>query len=104
MVIDKLKHHIDKANRKDWRYHRRTIDFSNHVNEFQKEFKKNVATLFISALGLVGALFWQRAIDTWITAEFPGDPNSWVWRFYAAIFMTLIAVIGTIFISKFSKN
>jgi ABC-type multidrug transport system fused ATPase/permease subunit len=101
MVIKKI---MNKLNKKDWKYHRRTIELSNHVSEFRREFKKNVATLFISALGLVGALFWQRAIDAYITASFPGDPNTWVWRFYAAVIMTFIAVIGIIFISKFSKD
>lgn len=104
MVIDKLKNHIDKINRKDWRYHRRTIDFSGHVDTFKKEFRKNMSTLFVSVLGLVGALFWQRAIDAYITSAIPGDPNNWVWRAYAAIIMTFIAVIGTIFISRFSRD
>lgn len=101
MVIKKI---INNLKKKDWKYHRRTIEFQNHMTAFQKEFRKNVATLFISVLGLVGALFWQRAIDTYITEAFPGDPNSWVWRFYAAIIMTFIAVIGTIFISRFGKD
>lgn len=104
MVIDKLKERINRVNKKDWRYHRRTIDFSNHAATFKREFRKNMATLFVSVLGLVGALFWQRAIDAYITYALPGDPNNWQYRFYAAVIMTFIAVIGTIFISRFSKD
>jgi len=37
MVIDKLKEHTNRVNKKR-RYHRRTIDFSNHAATFKKEF------------------------------------------------------------------
>ena len=95
---------MNKLNKKDWKYHRRTIELQNHATQFRKEFKKNVANLLVTALGLVGALSWQKAIDAWFSAEFPGDPTNWIYRVYAAVIMTIIAVIGIIIIAKFNKD
>ena len=99
-----IKKAINDLRKKDWRYHKRNIELSNHMSTFKREFRKNVATLFVTSLGLVGALFWQRAIDAYITYALPGDANNWLYRFYAAVIMTFIAVVGTIFISRFSKD
>ena len=88
--------------RKDWRYHRRSMDINSEFKRFKDSARLNFTTLMISGFGLVSALSWNDAIKSAITELFPGD--TYIYKFYVALLVTLISVVVIYLISKFKTQ
>jgi uncharacterized membrane protein len=69
------------------------------AREFQREFRKQLATLVTAAFGFVAALFWNTAIKDAINAFVP-PAQSWVGEMLVAVFVTFIAVLAIWFVSR----
>jgi Na+/proline symporter len=91
-IIKKL--HLDELKEKT-----NSSKIKKEIKEFWKRFRTNMATLIISAFGLVTALSWNDAIKCMITSLLP-PRDELTYKFYAAVVVTLIAVVATYFISK----
>ena len=59
-----------------------------------------IAALITAAFGLVAALAWNSAIQTIFATYFPPDTNGVIGPLVYAIFVTIIAVIMTIWIAR----
>ena len=71
------------------------------VVSFEKEFMSRLTTLVISAFGLVAALAWNSAIQEWFKQqELLSSYGPWMY----ALFVTILAVIVTLYVSKLSKK
>jgi len=89
----------NKIQPNNWRNLKRNLIINHEFYKFTKAFKENFATLIISALGFVAALSWNDAIKSAINTLFPAESDL-IYKFYAAIVITIISVIITYFISK----
>ncbi len=69
-----------------------------HKNSIEK-----ISALMISAFGLVAALAWNNAIQKLFTVIFGAQSDLAAMLFYA-IFVTAIAVIATIYISRITPK
>ncbi|MEM0475774.1 MAG: DUF5654 family protein [Candidatus Norongarragalinales archaeon] len=69
------------------------------AQEFQREFRKQLATLVTAAFGFVAALFWNTAIKDTITAFIP-PAQTWVGEIIIAVFVTIIAVFVIWLVSR----
>jgi hypothetical protein len=69
------------------------------AREFQREFRKQLATLITAAFGFVAALFWNTAIKDAINAFVP-PAQSWVGETFVAVLVTFIAVLAIWFVSR----
>ena len=69
-----------------------------HKNSIEK-----ISTLMISAFGLVAALAWNNAIQKLFTVIFGAQSDLAAMMLYA-IFVTAIAVIATIYISRITPK
>ena len=69
------------------------------AREFQREFRKQLATLVTAAFGFVAALFWNTAIKDAINAFIP-PAQTWVGETLVAIFVTFIAVLAIWLVSR----
>ena len=69
------------------------------AREFQREFRKQLATLITAAFGFVAALFWNTAIKDAINTFIP-PAQTWVGEMLVALFVTFIAVLAIWFVSR----
>jgi hypothetical protein len=88
--------------KRDWKYHRRSMILNHEIKRFTKTFRENFVTLIVSALGLVAALTWNDAIRAWIDTLFP--EKTVAYRFYVAFMVTIISITLTYFISKLKTS
>lgn len=59
-----------------------------------------IISLIVSAFGFVAALFWRDAIKAFI-AEVVPEGEGLIFQFYAAIFVTIIAVVAIFLVTKY---
>jgi len=97
-----IKRLLDKIKRRSWKAESRSISINHEVLKFSKVFKNNLVTLLISAFGMVAALSWNDAIKNAIDVLIPG--KTFVYKFYAAITITLFSLIVIYFISKLKSS
>ncbi len=69
------------------------------AREFQRDFRKQLATLVTAAFGFVAALFWNTAIKDAINTFVP-PAQTWVGETLVAILVTFIAVLAIWFVSR----
>ena len=98
MPLKKIREHIQKLRKKDWRKDSRGMIFSNELKNFQKSFRENFVVLMISSLGLLVALGWNNLWNAWISTL--SVENTVPYKFYLALGTTIFAVIMTYFLSK----
>jgi septation ring formation regulator EzrA len=72
--------------------------------EIKKEIWQQTISYIIAAFGLVAGLAWNEAIKALIDYLFPLGENTLLAKFIYAISMTLIVVIITIYLMKFSSR
>jgi len=94
-----LSNVLEKLKKDNWKSQSRQLVIRNELKEFWKRFGANLATLIVSAFGLVAALSWNDAIKDAITVLLPSEKTLY-YKFYVAILVTFIAVFATYFISK----
>ena len=71
------------------------------ISKFVSRFKSRLATLLISALGLVAALRWNDVIKRTIDLAFPKESGmGLLYDFLSAIIVTVIVVLITLIVSK----
>lgn len=87
----KMRHEVKVANK--------VIEI---LGSFEHQFKNRMATLVISAFGLVAALVWNDAVREIINLIVPVQEVV-TYKVIAAIVVTVIAVLITVLLSKPSK-
>ena len=93
----------DNPKPNQWKERRRSLILNHEVSRFRRVFQENFITLIVSALGLVAALTWNDAVKTTIETLIPAQANL-VYKYYAAIVVTIIAVTITYFLSKLKPS
>jgi Family of unknown function (DUF5654) len=117
MVIDKLKKHMDKANKKEWKYRqprlqmlnklqtngwhmqKAKLQVSSEVQSFRRHVSQNFWTLAISTFGIVNGLVWYDVWNTVVNQFFP-ERNTLLLKIYVAIIMTSFSITATYFVTK----
>lgn len=72
--------------------------------ELQIEVLDKIITLVTTGLGLVAALAWNSAIQEFFKTYFPQKQNTLWAMFLYAIFITIIVVILTVYLSKTARK
>ena len=71
----------------------------------KKEVRKHIITAITAAFGFLIALAWRDAISAWINTIVEKFNFSEGWyQFFAALVVTIICVIGIVFVSKFEEK
>jgi hypothetical protein len=66
--------------------------------------KEKIFGYFLTALGLVAAFAWNDAVKSLIETFFPLNSNALWAKFGYAVLITLIVVILSIYLTKFSNK
>ena len=77
------------------------------AKEIRNEYRKQVATAIITALGLVIALAWKDVVTALmpsIAAPALLEKYPAIASLYSALIITVIAVVGIIFMSRLGKS
>lgn len=86
------------------------LNLKNELTEFEKEFRKHLATFITGAFALVAALLWNDAIKSFLDryqnriVEMIPIKEQWVVQFVTAFSVTVIAVAAIIIVSKILKE
>ncbi len=72
--------------------------------EIKKEVKQRVVGYIIAAFGLVAGLAWNDAIKSLIENLFPLGRNTLLVKFIYAILVTIIVVVISVYLIKFSEK
>lgn len=72
--------------------------------EAQKELKERMTTLILAGFGLVAALAWNDAIQTFFNTFFPKGSGGLVGKFLYALLTTIIVVIISVQLRKISEK
>ena len=72
---------------------------NNKNNKISAQILDKVTTLVMAAFGFVAALAWNEAVKTTFQ-QFYGEAGSLIGQYSYAIFVTIIAVTVTIWLSK----
>jgi hypothetical protein len=99
MVIDKLKEHINKVNKKDWRVQKAKMQVSSEVRSFRKHVSQNFWTLAISTFGIANGLVWYDVWSTIVNEFFP-ERNTLLIKVYVAIIITIFSISATYIVTK----
>ena len=75
----------------------------NEVQKTEKEFKEKIITFVLGGFGLVAALAWNDAIQSFFNILFPNDKGL-IGKFVYAIIITLIVVIVSVNLGKLSEK
>lgn len=103
-VIDKFKrkdwqYKLDKIKKRDWRYNKAKMQVHTEVKDLSKHFKENFWTLAVSTFGIATGLIWYEVIKSIIDEFFPNRSTLLI-KFYVAILVTIISIIGTYVVTK----
>jgi len=71
--------------------------------ELESEFNERLVIFLTTAFGVVAALFWQTAITDTIKSFIPVS-GAWFYEIFVAFLVTIVAVIGIFFVSKFGSK
>jgi hypothetical protein len=100
MVVKRV---LEKLNKRDWRYHKATMQVHTEVRGFAKTLKENFWTLSISTFGIATALIWYEVVKQVIDEFFP-QRNTLGIKLFVAIVVTLVSITGTYIISRLRSN
>jgi len=75
-----------------------------YLIDLRKEFKKNLVTFITGAFSFVAALLWRDVITGAINKLIPLEGNQILYKLYAAIIVTLIAVFFIYSLSKLFRT
>ena len=73
------------------------------LTKFERQFKSKMATLIISAFGLVAALMWNDAIKEFLNTLVP-EQELLFFKILAAVLVTIVAVFITVIMSWSSSK
>ena len=88
---------------------KKTIDgnkIRSEFTSFQKEFRKQMATLITGAFAFVAALLWRDAIKSYFEKYRSGIESimpvkeTWFIEFFTALLVSIVAVIAIVIITK----
>jgi len=108
-MLDKIKrkdwqYRIDKLKKGDWHYNKAKMQVHTEVKGFSKHFKENFWTLAVSTFGIATGLIWYEVVKSIIDEFFPNRSTLMI-KFYVAILVTIISIIGTYVVTRIkSKN
>lgn len=71
---------------------------------FKKEIRARTIGYMVAAFGLVAGLAWNEAIKALIDSLFPLSKDSLPAKFIYAIIITIVVVIVSIYLVKFSEK
>jgi len=69
------------------------------IRETEREFRQTIVTLILGGFGLVAALAWNDAIQSFFNAFFPKS-SGLIGKFIYAIIITLIVVVVSMRLKK----
>lgn len=72
--------------------------------EIGREVKEKTVGYILAALGLVAGLAWNEAIKSIIDQFFPSSGNSILIKFMYAVLVTLLVVVVSIYLIKFTNK
>jgi len=94
MVNEKVKKVVNKDKLKDG------------ITSFQKEFRKQLATLITGAFAFVAGLFWRDAIKSYIDEYEAVIKNAmpikevWFVQLFTALLVSILAIVAIIAVSR----
>lgn len=74
------------------------------TEKIKNEAREKILGYFLTALGLVAAFAWNDAVKSLIEFLFPLSNNALIAKFGYAIFITLIVVIFSIYLTRLLKK
>lgn len=74
------------------------------IQELKVQFVNTMKTLAVTSLGLVAALAWNAAIQKAFEVFFPNNANSLIAMFTYAVFLTIIVVFVTYYLTKLADR
>lgn len=74
------------------------------TKKIKNEAREKILGYFLTALGLVAAFAWNDAVKSLIEFLFPLSNNVLIAKFGYAIFITLIVVIFSIYLTRLLKK
>jgi len=77
------------------------------IQKFRIEVKKHMATAISAAFALVMALVWKDAVQAYVdnlVADFHLTQEVYFYRIIVAVLVTIICVLGILFISRWSEK
>ncbi len=106
IIRTKIKEGLDKTNVDDIIINqtKKVRDAAKQVN---KEIRKHIITAITAAFAFMIALFWRDAIQQGVREildKVGANGDSYVYKIIAALFVTIICVIGIVFVSRFEKK
>ena len=69
--------------------------------EIKREIRKKTAGYIVAGLALVGGLAWNDAIKSFIELYFPKAGNTVIAKLVYALFVTIIIVVASYYVTKF---
>ncbi|MBS3156041.1 hypothetical protein J4413_02290 [Candidatus Woesearchaeota archaeon] len=73
----------------------------------RKEIKNNIVTAVLAAFGFIIALAWKDAIQEAVNKlleVFNLTGSTYLFRIISALFITIVSVIGIIYVSRFQEK
>lgn len=86
---------------------REAIKLKKATEKIKKEVRKNIVTAIVAAFGFVIALVWRDAIQEVIDKVLGAiglTSEAYFFRIISAIFVTIIAVIGILLVSRWAEK
>ncbi len=89
--------------------HKVVREISGEIEYFHREFRKHLTNFITGALAFVAALLWRDAISTFIEIyqksleKILPFKGIWFTKFVMALFVSVIAVIGIVIMSRILK-
>ena len=80
------------------------------ISSFQKELKKHLTTFITGSFAFVAALLWRDAISSFLETYKELIQTSlpfkelWIVKFFTAIAVSFVAVLGIVVVSRFLKD
>ncbi len=93
---------MTETKRSNWRKMRRGLALKNSLSDFNKEFRRHMATFITGAFSFVAALLWRDAIIEFIKIFEIHSDIVYV-KFITALIVSAVAIFVIIGISKISK-
>jgi hypothetical protein len=100
MVVSKV---LERLKKRDWRYHKATMQVHKEVRGFSQHFKTNFWTLAISTFRIATGLVWYDVWKAIIDELFP-NRNTFDIKLFVAILVTLVAIFGTYVVTRLQKR
>jgi len=106
IIRTKIKDGLDKTKVDDFIINR-TKKVKETAKEVNKQIRKHIITAITAAFAFMIALFWRDAIQQGVREilnKVGANGDSYIYKIIAALFVTIICVIGIVFVSRFEKK